>query len=209
MCLEPLELWERLHGATCAFVRATVLFSRRNHDRILSMPKKSQGRDKPRESTASGTAPSSRVYPGATQPSAPAMLASPAYAAQGGAPGSHMTRPTLPPLPYLQAGSQYPTSPSSASATSYSGGVSYVALSQYSSPAAPQAFSAFDPGVSDPSSLPIRGSESHHNPPFLGTEHGRYLPPGVPSLIPLKRPYEPPESGFERFVRLQNSMSGS
>ena len=167
------------------------------------MPKKSRSRDKPRDLTASGTVPGSRVYPEATQPSNPAMLAASAYAPQGGPPGSHMTRPILPPLSYLQAGSQYPTSPSSASATSYSGAASHVAPSQYSSPTALQAFSAFGAGASTPTSLPIRGNESHYNAQIPGPEHGRYLPPGTPSSIPLKRPYEPPESGIERYVRTQ------
>ena len=171
------------------------------------MPKKSQGRDNPRDFTASRTVQGFRVGPEATQPSGPAMLAASAYAVPSRSPGSHMTRPTLPPLSYLQAGSQYPTSPSSASPTSYSGGIGHVDPSQYSSPTGPQTFSPLGAGASDPGSLPIRGSESHYSHQFPGAEHGRYLPPGAPSSIPLKRPFEPPESGFERFVRLQKSTT--
>ena len=171
------------------------------------MPKKSQGRDNPREFTASRTVQGSRVGSEATQPSGPAMLAPSAYAVPGRSPASHMTRPTLPPLSYLQVGSQYPTSPSSASPTSYGEVVSHVAPSQYSSTTAPQTFSPLGAGFNDPDSLPIRGSESHYSHQFLEAEHGRYLPPGAPSTIPLKRRFETPESGFERFVRLQKSTN--
>lgn len=165
------------------------------------MPRESQRRVKPRDFTAAGTDPGFRVNPDTTHPSDSAMLAASAHAEPGGATGSHMTRPTLPPLSYLQAGSPYPTSLASASSTSYSGGGSHVIPSQHTSPLAPPTFSTLGRGDVDPSPLPFRGSERDYHAPNPGAEHGRLPPTGPPSSIPLKRPYEPSESGFYRFVR--------
>ncbi len=164
------------------------------------MPKKPQGRDKPRDFASSRRVPGSRIYPEATQPSDSAMLAVSVHIPPAANPTPHTTRPTLPPLSYLQGGSQFPNSPSSASSKLYSGSGSHVSPSQYSSPAAAQNLSIFSHGVATPSSLPVQGSETDYYGHPSGIEHGHFHAPGGPPFNPLKGPHAIPAPGVQRSV---------
>ena len=172
----------------------------------LVMPRKAQGRDKPREFKSSTSGTWSKAYPQGLPPSNSAMLAAPAYAAQTVPPVSRSSRPTLPPLSYPQAGSQFPSSPSSASPTSYSGPVSHVASSQYNSPSFPQTYPGLGQSGGIPSSLPIRGGETDYYGQFPGPEPRQLRQQRGQSYNPLKRPHETPESAFERSVNYWTSI---
>ena len=168
------------------------------------MPQKPHGKDKRKDITPPRSATTGpRAYPNATKPSESAMLAAPPHAAQTHPSRDRSSHLFLPPLSYLQAGSQFlpSTTSSSALATSYSGAGGHAALSQYNSPAHSYAFAAF--GQTDNfSSLPIQRSENEFQS-HLSPE------PRGPSQNPLKRPYGASESIVERCVGYSKAIQAS
>ena len=150
-----------------------------------------------------------KAHSQALQPSDWPTSAASAQTTQTVPPGPHSSRPTLPPLSYLQAGSQIPPSPSSASPTSYSRPSGHVASSQYTSPSFPQTYPSFGQSGGTASYLPIRGSESDYYARSQGAGPGSFIPPRGQFYNPLKRPHETPESVFERSVSHWTSTNRS
>lgn len=164
------------------------------------MPRDSKGKDHFRDFAASSA---NRPPPPST------MLASPARAGQTGLLRSHETRPTLPSLSYLGTGAQFPTSPSSTSAASYSSAGGHVPLSHYASPTISQTSPLPGTSRASPSSIPSRVGSTDFQSHAHGHGHGHgpfadpeplHLSTRAQSQNPLKRSYETSESALERCV---------